>query len=97
MFQDTIKSYGERAELDMGWFNTFQCMEWGVSRRVSASCREDDEKLHDQDRQLYLFDSTKVAVISTKAPYVYGVTFSYYNGREPVSSSTHQFASMCGV
>jgi hypothetical protein len=97
MVEDTFKSHVERSELDMGWFNTFEHMERGVSRTVSASCREGDETLRDQARQLYLFGSTKVAVISTKALYVYGISFSYYNGGEPFSSSTHQFSGMCRV
>jgi len=50
----------------MGWFNTFQRMERGISRTVSASCREGDDTLRDQARQLYLFGSRKVAVNSTK-------------------------------
>lgn len=97
MVEDTVKSHGERTELDMGWFNTFQCMERGVSRTMSASCREDDDTLRDQDRQLSLFGSMNVAVISTRALYFGGLSFPYYNGRQPVSSSSHQFSSMCRV
>jgi hypothetical protein len=97
MVEDTFTSHGERSELDMGWFNTFQRMERGVSRKVSASCREGDDTLRDQDRQLYLFGSTKVDVTSTKSLYVYSESFPYYNEREPISSSTHQFSSMFRV
>jgi len=34
MVENTFKSHGERSELDMGWFNTFQRTERGVSRTV---------------------------------------------------------------
>ena len=97
MVEDTFKSHGERSELDMSWFNTFQCMERGVSRTASASCHEGDDTLRDQARQFYLFGSMKVTVISTKALCVYGVSCSYYNGRDPVPPSTHELSSVCGV
>jgi len=75
MVENTFKSHVEKSELDMDLFNTFQCMERGVSRTVSVSCREGNDTLRDQARQLYLFGSTKVAVISTIALYVYGLSF----------------------
>jgi len=77
MVENTFKSHGERSELDMGWFNTFQCMERRVSRTVSASCRESDDTLRDQAREFYLFGSRKVDVSSTNALYVYGVSCSF--------------------
>jgi len=51
-------------------------MERGVFRTVSASCRESDGTLRDQAKEFYLFDGRKLAVSSTKALYVFGVSCS---------------------
>ena len=83
------------SELDVGRSNTFQLMEQGTSRTVSVLCREGDDTLRDQASKLNLFGSTKLAVSSTKALNIYGVPCSYYKGRQQVSSSAHQFSSMC--
>lgn len=81
MVENTFKSHGERSELDMGWFNTFKCMERRVSRTVSASCRETDDTLRDQAREFYLLGSRNADVSSTETLYVYSLFCSYYKGR----------------